>query len=150
MGNEAKTENLVRDMLRKQGYFDNPDIVVEEKKSDSPKIDKLLKNASKSKKGSGAGYPEFIIYAKAYSEFIIVIECKADSKKHISNNKDQYANYAVDGSLLYGSFLAKEFGVVAIGVSGENAKELKISHNYFLKEVTCPQSLYQLLCGSSD
>ena len=78
MGNEAKTENLVRDILRERGYYNNKDIVVEEKKSDNPKIDKLLKNASKSKKGSGAGYPEFIISSKIHSEFIIVIECKAD------------------------------------------------------------------------
>ena len=29
MSNEAKTENLVRDMLRKQGYYADPEIVVE-------------------------------------------------------------------------------------------------------------------------
>ena len=45
MGNEAKTENIVRELLRKNGYYNNPDIIVEEKKSDNPKIDKLLKNA---------------------------------------------------------------------------------------------------------
>jgi hypothetical protein len=43
MGNEAKTENLVREYLRGQGYYDNTNIKVEEKKSANPRIDKLLK-----------------------------------------------------------------------------------------------------------
>ena len=131
MGNEAKTENLVRGYLREKGYYDNADIVVEEKKSDNPKIDKLLKNASK--KGNKKGYPEFIISSKIRSEFIIVIECKADILKHISETMDCYADYAVDGALLYASFLAKEYDVLAIGVSGETINELKISHYLCLK-----------------
>lgn len=131
MGNEAKTENLVREYLRKQGYYDNTDIIVEEKKSDNPKIDKLLKNASK--KGNRQGYPEFIISSKIHSEFIIVIECKADILKHVSQTMDCYADYAVDGALLYASFLAKEYDVIAIGVSGETVNTLQISHYLNLK-----------------
>jgi hypothetical protein len=131
MGNEAKTENLVRDALRENGYYKTTDITVEEKKSDNPKVDKLLKNASK--KGNKKGYPEFIISSKIHSEFIIVIECKADISKHISDTMNCYAEYAVDGALLYGSFLAKEYDVLAIGVSGESQKNLKISHYLFLK-----------------
>lgn len=134
MGNEAKTENLVRDYLREKGYYGNIDITVEEKKSGNPKIDKLLKNASK--KGSGAGYPEFIISSKDYSEFIIVVECKADILKHTSQTMDCYADYAVDGALLYASFLAKEYDVIAIGVSGEDTDNLKISHFLYLKNDT--------------
>jgi type I restriction enzyme M protein len=131
MGNEAKTENLVREALRAKGYYNDPRIVVEEKKSDNPKINKLLKNASK--KGGGAGYPEFIISSDIHSEFLIVIECKADVTKHISKTADRYADFAVDGSLLYGSFLAKEYDVIAIGVSGENLNELRVSHHLLLK-----------------
>ncbi|MGH7141690.1 MAG: N-6 DNA methylase [Minisyncoccia bacterium] len=37
---------------------------------------------------------------------------------------DKYADYAVDGALLYSSFLSKEFTVFAIGISGENDAEL--------------------------
>ena len=66
MANEAKTEALVRKYLQECGYH-TPDIVVAEKKSDNPKIDKLLKNASK--KGNGPGYPEFIITSQANSDF---------------------------------------------------------------------------------
>ena len=103
-------------------------------------INKLLKNASKF--GKGAGYPDFIISSKIHSEFVIVIECKADIKKHVSDTKDNYAEYAVDGVLLYGSFLAKEYDVIAIGVSGENVKELKISHYFFLKGASEYHSIF--------
>lgn len=140
MGNEAKTENLVRGFLREQGYYSNPDVIVEEKKSDNPKIDKLLKNASK--KGNKQGYPEFIISSKIHSEFIIVIECKADITKHASVTMDSYGDYAVDGALLYGSFLAKEYDVIAIGVSGENVNELNISHYIYLKGASKYHSIF--------
>jgi hypothetical protein len=131
MGNEAKTENLVRDYLNQQGYNDNPDIVIEEKISDNPLIDKLLKYASK--KGGGAGYPEFIIRSKQFTGFLIVIECKAGIAKHESKDLKHYAEYAVDGALLYAGYLSKEYDVLAIGVSGEKADNVKISHYLLIK-----------------
>ena len=74
--NERKTEKIVRK------HFDNfLDIIeIEEQKSDNPKIDKLLKLASK--KGSGQGRPEFLITYKTNPDLLIVIECKADITKH--------------------------------------------------------------------
>jgi type I restriction-modification system DNA methylase subunit len=131
MKNERKTESLVRKYLQDAGYYDDTNIVVEEQKSDNPKINKLLKNASK--KGNNQGYPEFIISSRVNSEFIIVIECKADSLKHKSESLDKYDEYAVDGALLYGAFLAKEYDTLVIGVSGQNNEELKISHYLYLK-----------------
>ncbi len=59
MVNERKTEAIVRKLLQQNGYVDNEHVVIEEQSSDNPKIDKLLKSASKS--GDGKGYPEFII-----------------------------------------------------------------------------------------
>jgi type I restriction enzyme M protein len=126
MANERKTENIVRKHFTK---FSN--ITIEEQKSDSPKIDKLLKNASK--KGDRHGNPEFIITFKHNPNLIIVIECKSDVKKHESKSKDCYADFSVDGALLYASFLSKEFDVLAIAVSGEKPKEIKISHFLHLK-----------------
>lgn len=123
--NEKKTENLSRKLLAKAGIFDNENFIVEEQKSDNPVIQKLLKNASKS--GAGLGKPEFIIQKKGDNEFLMVIECKADTKYHESKNRDLYKDYAVDGALLYGSYLAKEFTVIAIGISGENENDLKVS-----------------------
>src|SRR2546422_10215170 len=96
---ERKTENLVRKRLEKLGYYKAPDIVVEEQRSDSPRIRKLLQTASK--KGGGAGYPEFIITARNAPDFMIVVECKADPTKHISQELAKPAEYAVDGALHY-------------------------------------------------
>ena len=121
--NERKTERLVRQHLDNDIY---KKVFVEEQRSDIPKINKLLKYASK--KGGGVGCPEFIITFKEVQKLIIVIECKGDVTKHKSRNLDRYGDYAVDGVLLYSSFLSKGFDVLAIAVSGQTKKELRVSH----------------------
>ena len=118
--------NIFRGLLREAGYYDNPDITVEEQKSDNKKIQKLLKNASKS--GMGKGYPDFIITSASNTGLIIVVECKADISRQESATQDSFKDYAVDGALLYASFLAKEYDVVAIGFSGEDKKLVSLSH----------------------
>ena len=122
MANERKTESIVR------SHFEQfKDIVhIEEQLSDNPKIDKLLKTASK--KGGGKGKPEFLITFSGNYELIIVVECKAETTKHESPTKDKFSEYAVDGALLYASYLSKEFDVLAIGVSGQTKQQLKVSH----------------------
>ena len=127
MANERNTENIVRTHFNQ--YLAHCQI--EEQQSSNIKINKLLKTASK--KGEGRGYPEFIISFKANNDLLIVIECKAQITKHESPNRDNYANYAVDGALLYAAFLAKEFDVLAIAVSGETLAELNVSHFLHLK-----------------
>ena len=129
--NERKTEKLVRDALAGLGYKSRKDISIEEQKSDNPKIAKLLKTASKA--GKGAGLPEFIITSSEHPELVIVIECKASTKHHRSKNLDQPKDFACDGTLLYASYLSKEFDVIAIGVSGETKKELLIDYFVHLK-----------------
>ncbi len=130
--NEKKTENLSRKLLAKAGIFNDDNFIVEEQKSDNPTIQKLLKSASKS--GTGLGKPEFIIRKKDDNDFLIVIECKADTKYHESKNRDLYKDYAVDGALLYGSHLSKEFNVISIGISGESEKESQISTFLYIKK----------------
>ena len=101
MVNEAgKTEVITRDLLYghriKYEKETEQSVIIEEKKSDNPIIDKLLKTASK--KGSGAGYPEFIIsFPNKY--LIIVIECKADITKHKSTQINKNSEYADEGAL---------------------------------------------------
>ncbi|MDD5016038.1 MAG: N-6 DNA methylase, partial [Atribacterota bacterium] len=124
-------ERITEDIVRKHFNSYSNECIIEEQKSSNIKIDKLLKNASK--KGSGKGHPEFIISLKNNPDFIIVIECKADITKHRSLTLDKYDEYAVDGALLYASFLSKEYDVLAISVSGQNLKELKVSHYLYLK-----------------
>ena len=105
MANERKTETITREHFSK--FLDSIDI--EEQRSDNPKIDKLLKTASK--KGGGKGYPEFIISYKTNPDLLIVIECKADITKHESKDHNKYSEFAVDGVLLYASYLSKAFDV---------------------------------------
>lgn len=62
MLNERVTENIVRNLLREKLYYSDDNIIVEEQNSQNPRINKLLKNASKA--GNGVGRPEFIISFK--------------------------------------------------------------------------------------
>ncbi len=128
MANERKTEVITRKHFDK--YLDV--LNIEEQSSDNPKIDKLLKNASK--KGDGKGFPEFIITYKTNPDLLIVIECKANPAKHESKDRKKYSEYAVDGVLLYAAYLSKGFDVLAIAISGETKRALKVSHFLHLKE----------------
>ena len=122
--NERITENIVRDILNtNQKQYSK--VTIEEQKSENKRIEKLLKNASK--QGDGTGKPEFIITFDEIPDLVIVIECKADIKKHESKNRDKPKDFAVDGVLLYSEYLAKEFDVVSIAVSGQKKSELKVS-----------------------
>ena len=137
--NERITENIVREKLKNVGITESNGFLIEEQKSQNPLIDKLLKNASKS--GGGIGKPEFIISKKDDKDFLLIIECKADIGDHMSEPKNQYSKYAVDGVLLYASYLAKEFNVIAVAVSGQSEKELKISSFLHPNKVSAPSLL---------
>jgi hypothetical protein len=126
--NERETENIVRQHFQKDKLFSN--ITLEEQSSNNPRITKLLKNASK--KGSGVGKPEFIISIDNERDLLIVVECKADILKHESKNRDKYADYAIDGVLLYSSYLSKEYDVLSLAVSGIEKDNVKVS--YFLQK----------------
>jgi hypothetical protein len=136
MANERITESIVRKHFEKF----SKKCLIEEQKSQIPKIDKLLKTASK--KGTGKGYPEFIISFSDSSNFVIVIECKADVSKHESNSLDKYSEFAVDGALLYASYLSKEYDVLSIAVSGQSKSHLKISHFLHLKGTVKPSTIF--------
>ena len=128
MSNERLTENLVRNLLRLQNYYQLENhITVEEQKSSIKRVQNLLKTASKRNTGK-IGYPEFIINWQTDPNFLIVIECKSSSKKHASPNLDEPENYAVDGVLHYAKILSKEYTVLAIAVSGTTESELTISN----------------------
>lgn len=126
--NERKTERIVSQHFDSDPYTK---VNVELQKSDIPKIQKLLKNASK--RGNRHGAPQYIITFKELPNFLIVIECKADATRHRSKTLDKYGSYAVDDVLLYSSFLSKEYDVLAIAVSGQTKRELNVSHFLQLK-----------------
>ncbi|NWJ98114.1 MAG: N-6 DNA methylase [Chloroflexi bacterium] len=127
MANERKTEILVREDLRRLCYYDEANSTrVEEQKSEIEAIRHLLKTASKTGKGGG-GIPEFIISSPETPDFLVIVECKADTKHHESTTHNDPVNYAVDGALHYALYLSKEFNVIAVAVSGQTRSQMKVS-----------------------
>ncbi len=88
-----------------------------------------MARASKNKTGK-IGYPEFLISIPALPDDIIVVECKADTKLHESENRNNPSGYAVDGALHYASFLSQEYNVIAIAVSGTSHNAMRVSSFY--------------------
>ena len=106
MSNERITEDFVRDHFKNDPLFNV--IKFDEQKTSVTKAKKCLSKASKNLTGK-SGFPEFIITLPAFPDDIIVVECKADPKFHESKDRDQPADYAVDGVLHYAQFLSTEF-----------------------------------------
>ena len=118
MANERVTEDLVDELLRKNGYYDDPDtVIVEKQQSAVEAIRSALAKAGKGGKG-GRGYPEFIITAPDTPDMVVLIECKADQKFHESRVRDKPVEYAIDGVLHYSRYLSPNYTVIAIAVSG--------------------------------
>lgn len=123
--NERITENFVRDHFKNDPLYSS--IKIEEQKSYCKKITELLLTASKS--GKGIGKPEFIIsFPAGNMDYLLVIECKAGTAQHRSQNLDNPKDFAVDGVLHYASKLSNQYDVVAIAVSGQTAQELMVSN----------------------
>lgn len=133
MANERLTEAIVRDHFKNDPFIKS--VKFEEQKSNNKRIQDLLKGQSKGG-GKGNGFPEFIISFPTNSNYIIVIECKAKTSDHESENRDNPVKYAVDGVLHYAKALSSGFNVVAIAVSGETKEEVLVSHFYWKKEAT--------------
>lgn len=118
MANERVTEDMVDNLLRKHGFYDDPDtVVVEKQQSTVEAIRSAMAKAGKRGKG-GRGYPEFIITAPDTPDMAVVIECKADVKFHESPDRNKPVEYAVDGVLHYVRELSPNYTTIAIAVSG--------------------------------
>jgi hypothetical protein len=142
MANESITHDIVRDFFINDNLYKDGKIILEREQSlKNPKIDKLLKNASKN--GMGKGYPDFLIQYKENPSLLIVIECKAEQKFHKSDTLKNYKDYAVDGVLLYSSFLSKEYDVLSIAISGNEKSNLSISHYMQLKSTDESYSIFK-------
>lgn len=120
---EVKTDLWVYDLLKEAG------LNLSAQGSDILEIDNALKTASKSGTGN-VGYPE---YCGVVKDFLIVIEDKADTAKHIQRDKNglisqdtaSVRDFAVNGALHYGRHLAANTGykkIIAIGVSGDEKR----------------------------
>ena len=156
--NERKTEGLARDILLKAGYnlvheIDSDGTLVEEQQSSHATIARLLKGASKTG-GNGHGRPEFIIRNAKTPDLVILVECKAQCADHVSDQVDSWLSgsepdvdeayygravrYATDGVLHYARAVSKSFNVIAVAVSGETKKELKVNTYIWTKGSKTP------------
>lgn len=125
MPNERLTEAIVRDHFKTDALFSS--VKFEEQKSSNIRIMECLSTASKQLTGK-AGKPEFMITFPSQSmEYLIVVECKAETSKHESDNRDKPKDYAVDGAIHYSKYLSKEFNVISIAVSGETVDDLLVT-----------------------
>ncbi|WP_341201083.1 HsdM family class I SAM-dependent methyltransferase [Planomicrobium okeanokoites] len=122
--NETKTEDLIMKKLLQNGF---PEELVEKRNVRNPEIRNLLKRASKKIDSLNRGYPDLYTPLGLRPDFIVISECKGDTKFHESSDRSNAAQYSVDGVLHYAKFLSKEFNVIAIGASGMNEDELEIS-----------------------
>lgn len=87
MANESITENIIRQKFQP---YHGKGFVVGEQESENPRINKLLKHASKS--GKGKGYPDFIIQSETDTDFLMVVECKASVKSNCMPRKSGTEN----------------------------------------------------------
>lgn len=135
--NERLTEKIIRDHFNR---FAGNGVYLHEQRTSNPRINKLLKHASK-KSGDGEGCPDFIIEFREH-DFLIVIECKASTRKHKSKNLDKPVDYAVDGALHYAAHLVRSYDVLSIGASGTTKKDLRVTHHLALKEFREPFEIF--------
>lgn len=130
MANERITEDIVRQHFKSDAVFGS--VRFEEQKSTNKRIFELLKGQSKTG-GKGDGRPEFIISFPTNSNYLIVVECKAEMSHHESKDRNKPKDYAVDGILHYAKALKADYSVIAIAVSGDTQEDLLISHFYWKK-----------------
>ena len=99
-------------------------------------VNEALQTASK----RGTGKAGFLEYVGVVKDFLIVIEDKADTVKHLKVNEKEIisedvtsvCDYAVNGALFYGKHLSKNTSykkIIALGISG-NEKINKITPVY--------------------
>jgi len=112
--NERLTEKITRDLINKT--FDKEKVYVDEQISSNKLIKKILGNVR----------ADFIIYFKNNTDnIIIVIECKADSKKQTQALEVAEKKYAFK--------LKESFNVFYYGISGQNPQRILIEGRLWIK-----------------
>lgn len=142
---EAATDLWVYDLLKAVG------IELDPQGSTIKEINEALKTASKHGTGN-SGFPEYVGVVK---DFILVIEDKASTQKHIKkidgliSQENKYVkDYAVNGALFYGRHLIKNTSyskAIAFGISGDEKRHvispIYIDETEFYRELPEVESL---------
>lgn len=125
---ERITENIVRKALEESAAAACAQVW--EQSPDNERIAAALKKASK--RGRGAGYPDFTVGFDGQSDFVLAIECKARLGDHEDKGGGPAAS-AVGGARHYAKALSARYNVLAIAVSGTRSDNLSVSHFWHLQ-----------------
>lgn len=146
---ESYTEELTKELMSfSVGENDFGYVYPQGNVHDISKLNELLCDAGGKPKecnlydfslgGTGKAKPEFIITFRHDTSTIIVIECKKSAKNHKSDLLNKPNGFAVDGAIYYAKFLASEYNVIAIGVSGTEKDKAIVDVYYFPKNQDKP------------
>ena len=141
---EVQVDEWVREKLKSMGLKLGKDFL---EKDASAYLEDALKGASKTKKQSGKGKPDFV--CECY-DLPVVIECKLglsmleNKENHkISLSQTSIQNYAINGALHYAKHLIKSKKykeVIAIGVAGDSEQKVAVKILYVYDENTYIQA----------
>ncbi|BDB67235.1 hypothetical protein Hc94105_1452 [Helicobacter cinaedi] len=140
---EVQVDEWVREKLKSMGLKLGKDFL---EKDASVYLKDALKGASKTKKQSGTGIPDFVIEKyKVDNEIIpVIFECKLgvwrlekyakDNEKALDFSNDAISKYALNGALHYARVALQNESqkqdhykeIIAIGIAGDNSQNVKV------------------------
>lgn len=140
---EVQVDEWVREKLKSMGLKLGKDFL---EKDASAYLKGALKGASKTKKQTGTGIPDFVIEKyKVDNEIIpVIFECKLgvgklekyakDNEKALDFSNDAISKYALNGALHYARVALQNESqkqdhykeIIAIGIAGDNSQNVKV------------------------
>ncbi|EGK8112993.1 N-6 DNA methylase [Campylobacter upsaliensis] len=140
---EVQVDEWVREKLKSMGLKLGKDFL---EKDASAYLKDALKGASKTKKQSGTGIPDFVIEKyKVDNEIIpVIFECKLgvkklekyakDNEKALDFSNDAISKYALNGALHYARVALQNESqkqdhykeIIAIGIAGDNSQNVRV------------------------
>lgn len=143
---ESDVNDYVKDIFKELGLKKLVDYNEESAMSDFMK--EALKGSAKTKTKTNFGKPDF--HVEKYN-IPVIIEDKLGIKNHIALNKEKIKmdeksvkNYAVNGAVYYAKNMiaSKKYNeVIAIGISGDNDENIKISIYYVFSVSSEPKEM---------
>ncbi|ELD4954089.1 N-6 DNA methylase, partial [Campylobacter upsaliensis] len=140
---EVQVDEWVREKLKAMGLELGRDFL---EKDASAYLKDALKGASKTKKQSGTGIPDFVIEKYKVDDEIIpvIFECKLgvgklekyakDNEKALDFSNDAISKYALNGALHYARVALQNESqkqdhykeIIAIGIAGDNSQNVRV------------------------
>ena len=117
--NRPNSVDLVRELLKKHGYYRNEDITVDEGKPADSRIGALLSVIPPEL--STKRYPDFLMRIKGQPYLLIVVESRM-GEGAVDKNPNE------DGTMLYSAALAQKYDVLTIAIREVSGGQYRIEH----------------------